>query len=115
MRPHNFLKCDAPICSRDPDISKNTWSWLPDEPICGATPYTKIQKVQNKIKKLFLKGKVNGKFYFTSKMLENTKRVAGGIKGRNPDRRYFPKSTTEVSYPLLPRSFQSSKTLLGTM
>lgn len=87
MTKHNHEKCEAPICPHDPNYQNNTWSWFPDEVICKATPKTHIQKVQRRIQKLFLKGKVDGTRYFTSDMLEKIHRVREGVKGLNPDRR----------------------------
>lgn len=100
MTKHNHEKCDAPICVTDPNYKNNTWSWFPDETICHASPQGHLQKVQKKIQKLFKKGKVDNKFYFTSKMLEKIIRVGEGIKGRNPNRRHYPTTHPETSNTL---------------
>lgn len=83
-------RCPAPICPFDVNLSDNlnTWCWYPDELVCQKGPYTHIQKIQTKIHKLYLKGKINKTTYFNVEDLMKIKSVRAGIKGRNPNRRH---------------------------
>lgn len=73
--------CEAPICAGYPT---EDLLWYPDEKICGKIPYTKWQKKQRKIQKLFKKGKINPDRYFTVEMLLKMKKVRNP-KGKDPN------------------------------
>jgi len=87
---NHYLHCSAPICPFDPTLPDNLdhWCWYPDELICGKQPHTHIQKIQKRIQKLFHAGKISNTRYFSVRMLQDIQRVAGGIKGENPNRRH---------------------------
>ncbi|MFA5299098.1 MAG: hypothetical protein WC389_12900 [Lutibacter sp.] len=74
-----FEGCTAPICPLDKSFEKAVW--YADEDICTVRTFRKEhwRIVQRKIVKLNLKRKVDG--FFTLSMLNNIKRVAGGING----------------------------------
>jgi len=97
MKELHSNKCSAPICPFDATLNDNlnTWCWYPDELICQKRPYTHIQKIQKRIKKLFLTGKISNKKYFTSRMLRNIKVVKSGIEGVDPNRRHSDKGVVE--------------------
>lgn len=78
----HYLECEAPICR---DYSTEDLLWYPDEKVCQIKPYKNWQKIQMRIKRLFLKGKVNSDKYFSFKMLNNLKIVRQGIEGKNPN------------------------------
>ena len=82
MRAH-YLYCEAPICQGYPT---ENLLWYPDEKICNKVPYTKWQKSQIKIQKLYLKDQIVSERYFTVKMLERMVSVRKGIRGRNSNK-----------------------------
>lgn len=82
MRRH-YLICEAPVC-RDYDTIHLLWYC--DEPVCLQRPYTKWQKTQLKIQKLYKKGKVNPDRYFSAERLQRIRVVKEGIEGENPDK-----------------------------
>lgn len=90
MKEPHSNRCSAPICPFDATLNDNldTWCWYPSESVCQKGPRTHIQKVQKRIQKLYLAGKIYNKRYFTSRMLRNIKVVKSGIEGINPNRRH---------------------------
>lgn len=88
MKEPHSNRCSAPICPFDANLSYdlNTWCWYPNELVCQKGPYTHIQKIQKKIQKLYLRGKISKTHYFSAGDLMKIKSVRVGIKGRNPNR-----------------------------
>lgn len=64
--------CEAPICAGYPT---EYLTWFPDEKICRKVPYTKWQKAQIKIQKLYKQGLVKDGQYFIAEILENLRRI----------------------------------------
>ncbi len=85
MRNHDYLACPGNICVTDPENYLR--NWFPDEALCVYRPRPKWLKVQKKIQKLYLQGKMTLDKYFTLNDLEKIHAVRPGIKGRyNPDK-----------------------------
>src|SRR5690554_3099500 len=78
------LLCSAPICADD--VTKH-YIWYPDEPVCNKRPFKRFQKIQKRIQRLMLAGKLKAiDGYFTADQLHAIKAVRSGIKGMNPNR-----------------------------
>ncbi len=78
-KPHCYLCCPGQICYGDKD--KHLRLWYPSEPICSFRPFQRFQKIQKRIQKLLLRGKVTDESYFTFNSLSRIKSVRPGMKG----------------------------------
>jgi len=92
MSTQHWQKCEAPICSDEScyEDGHRDWDetviWYVDEPYCKRSPYTKWQKKQAKMSRLYKRGLFkHPERYWTVAMLEKRKRVNKGMKGGNPD------------------------------
>lgn len=86
MKIHDYMNCQSNICQTDPENYLRTW--YPDEEICIASPRERWQKVQAKIHRLYLRGKLKYlETYFFKKDLEKIQRVTKSVIGRNPERK----------------------------
>lgn len=91
MNLKHWQICEAPICMDfscyvDQPNWKKEVLWYPGELVCKLAPYNHVQKIQNRINKLFDKKLL--KFperYFTYEMLSRKKVIKPGILGGNPD------------------------------
>ena len=94
----HYLICESPLCA-DERAYKGipNWEsgvpWYPGEPMCRRKPYTKWQKRQARINRLYDKGlfKYGNNFYFTVKSLMNRCKIMKGTKGANPDAKTWEK------------------------
>lgn len=80
---HNYLNCQGVMCEADPtpDWKKNV-IWYAGESICGRSPYSRIQKIQSRINRLFRNGKIKfPRMFYTGELLEKLKRITSGVKG----------------------------------
>ena len=85
---HNPNRCGGVLCESDPTPNWKHWvTWYPDEPMCGKTPYSKIQKTQAKIQRFYKGGKLKhgNQLFFTGEMLERLYRVESTVRGRTPN------------------------------
>lgn len=80
MNKHDSEACASNICETDPE--KHLRTWFPDEEVCYSKPFKHWQKIQHRIHKFYLKGKL--KFpdqYYTFDMLSKKHSVHQGITG----------------------------------
>ena len=70
MKNHDFMACQGNICQTDPENYLRNW-W-PGEKTCTARPYLKWQKVQNRLNKLLLVGKLKhpDTYYFIEDLMK---------------------------------------------
>lgn len=83
---HDYMACQSNICRTDP--GNNGTTWFPFEGVCTAGPLIHWQRIQRRIHKLYLKGKLkNIETYYFLKDLDVIQRVTPSTEGRNPERK----------------------------
>lgn len=80
------MACQSNICKSDPKNSETTW--FPFESCCMASPAEHWQRIQRRLHKLYLRGKLkNSETYYFLKDLDAIQRVTSSTEGRNPERK----------------------------
>ena|SRR3990167_5037857 len=84
MNIHDFQNCPGNLCMTDPDRYSSIW--YSDEAICSYSPRPKWLRIQARLHRLFLKGKLKNPYtYFTLKMLEKRHAIHPSTEGIIPD------------------------------
>lgn len=78
----HYDTCSANLCQ---EWEGESLTWYPDEDICTLKPYEHYQKIQRRIQKLYLAGKIDAETYYTRAELEDKQSVRVGITGHNPN------------------------------
>lgn len=81
------MGCPGNICQGD--LENHLRNWWPGEAACTARPYKKFQKVQNRLNKLLLKGKLrHPDTYYFLKDLEKVGRTTHQTRGIPSEKKY---------------------------